>query len=94
MKFSAPNTSINILASLDNNNVILSIEDEGPGIVPDEINKLFEKYYRGRKITSERGLGLGLAICRAIVNAHGGKIWAENRKEGGAVFKFTLPLKE
>lgn len=94
VKFSAPDTDINIIASLENNQVVISIEDAGPGIVPDEINNLFEKYYRGRKIASERGLGLGLAICRAIVNAHGGKIWAENRKDRGAAFKFKLPLKD
>ncbi len=92
IKFSPDNTQINIVAKKDNNNILISIEDEGSGIVPDEVNQLFEKYYRGRKITSERGLGLGLAICRAIVNAHGGKIWAENRPQGGASFKFTLPI--
>lgn len=94
IKFSPDNTQINIIATKDNSNVLISIEDEGPGIVPDEVNKLFEKYYRGRKITSERGLGLGLAICRSIVNAHGGTIWAENRPQGGASFKFTLPIKD
>ncbi len=94
VKFSPPETPITISVSLEKNDVLISIEDEGPGIVQDEINKLFEKYYRGRKITTERGLGLGLAICRAIVEAHGGKIWAENRMEGGAAIKFTLPLKD
>ena len=90
IKFSTPETPINIFARVKNDKAIVSIEDEGPGIVPDEIDKTFRKYYRGReKFTSERGLGLGLAICQAIINAHGGKIWAENRKEGGAVFNFT-----
>lgn len=73
--------------------VTVSLEDNGAGIMPDEVSKLFEKFYRGRMITTERGLGLGLAICSRIVKAHGGTIWAENRKEGGAVFCFTLPLK-
>ncbi len=61
--------------------------------MPDEVIKLFEKFYRGRMISSERGLGLGLAICHRIIKAHGGAIWAENRKEGGAPLRFTLPLK-
>ena len=62
--------------------------------MPDEITNLFEKFYRGRMVTTERGLGLGLAICNRIIKAHGGMIWAENRKEGGAAFRFTLPLKK
>jgi two-component system sensor histidine kinase KdpD len=77
----------------ENNMVLVSVEDNGAGIMPDEINKLFEKFYRGRMLTNERGLGLGLAICNRIIKAHGGTIWAENRKEGGAAFRFTLPLK-
>ncbi len=92
MKFTPTESAIQINAHLDNQYIVISIEDNGPGIMPDEINRLFEKFYRGRMLTTERGLGLGLSICRAIVNAHGGKIWAENRKEGGAAFRFTLPL--
>lgn len=93
IKFTPSTSSIDISAIVEKNNVIISIEDHGPGIVADEINKLFEKFYRGRELTTERGLGLGLAICRSIINAHGGEIWVENRKKGhGATFKFTLPL--
>lgn len=91
-KFTPPQSPIEISACIDNQYVVISVEDNGPGIMPDEVNKLFEKFYRGRMLTTERGLGLGLSICRGIVNAHGGKIWAENRKEGGAAFRFTLPL--
>lgn len=58
----------------------------------DEVNKLFEKFYRGRNLESERGLGLGLAIYRMIIEAQGGKIWAENRSDGGAAFRFTFNL--
>jgi len=94
VKFTPSGSPIEIIVTLDeqNKNVLISIEDHGPGIVEDEIKKLFEKYYRGRMLTAERGLGLGLAICQKIITAHGGKIWAENRKGGGAVFRFTLPL--
>lgn len=72
--------------------VEVSIKDKGAGIMPDEITKLFDKFYRGRMLTTERGLGLGLAICHRIIKAHGGTIWAENLKEGGAAFCFTLPI--
>jgi two-component system sensor histidine kinase KdpD len=93
IKFTPSETSIEILVlvTVEKNKVMICVEDHGPGIVQDEINKLFEKFYRGRMLTTERGLGLGLAICRKIVEAHGGKIWAENRKEGGAAFRFLLP---
>lgn len=93
IKFTAHDTPIDISAQLVGNEVIVSVEDQGPGIVPDEVNKLFEKFYRGRMLTTERGLGLGLAICRSVIKAHGGRIWAENKPEGGAVFRFTLPLR-
>jgi two-component system sensor histidine kinase KdpD len=68
--------------------VTVELADRGPGIHPGEEEHIFEKFVRGRGATG--GFGLGLAICRAIINAHGGKIWAENREGGGAVFRFTL----
>ena len=93
IKFTPPLTAINIIVEIQNEKMIISIEDYGPGIAMDEMKKLFEKFYRGQKITTERGLGLGLAICRHIIEAHDGQIWAENKEEGGAAFRFTLPLK-
>lgn len=92
IKFAPAEKTIEIIAVQTNNFVIVSVSDRGPGIYDDEVSKLFEKFYRGRMLTSKRGLGLGLAICRMIIEAHGGKIWAENRDGGGSVFKFSLPL--
>lgn len=92
VKFTPVGSPIEVETVLQSNDILINVSDHGPGIMPDELNKLFEKYYRGRMLTSERGLGLGLAICRSIVTAHGGEIWAENRKEGGVTFSFTLPL--
>ncbi len=93
LKFTPAGSAIEISAAMQLDKVVVSVEDKGPGIVPDEFNKLFDKFYRGRMLSSERGMGLGLAICRSIIQAHGGEIWAENRKEGGAAFCFTLPLR-
>lgn len=93
LKFTPADTLIEISAIVENDKVVVSVEDRGPGIVFDEVNKLFEKFYRGRMLTTERGLGLGLAICYSIIKAHGGQIWAENRPDGGAIFRFTLLLK-
>lgn len=92
IKFTPPETPIDISAFVQKNKVVISVEDRGPGIAPDEVNKLFEKFYRGRMLSTERGLGLGLAICHSIIKAHGGELWAENRSGGGAAFSFTLPL--
>jgi len=69
--------------------VIVSIQDTGIGIDPNVKNKLFKKF----AIKSEQGMGLGLYISRSIIEAHGGKIWAENNPNGkGATFSFSLPF--
>jgi two-component system sensor histidine kinase KdpD len=67
------------------------VDDNGPGLPPGDLELLFAKFQRGRDETSAGGAGLGLAICRAIINAHGGRITAARRPEGGAHFEFTLP---
>jgi two-component system sensor histidine kinase KdpD len=92
IKFAPKDQTIEIFAVVDLDRVVISVEDRGPGIDGDEQSKLFEKFYRGRMLTSKRGLGLGLAICRIIIEAHGGQIWAQNRVGGGSAFKFSLPL--
>lgn len=92
IKFTEAKTQIDITLEMMTPMIMVSVADRGPGIAPDEVDKLFEKFYRGRLLATERGLGLGLAICRKVINAHGGRIWAENRPDGGAIFLFTLPL--
>ncbi|HQT25821.1 MAG TPA: ATP-binding protein, partial [Burkholderiales bacterium] len=64
----------------------------GPGLVKGSEEAVFEKFTRGEKESATPGVGLGLAICKAVVEAHHGKIWAENLDAGGARFTFTLPL--
>jgi signal transduction histidine kinase len=66
----------------------VTVSDDGPGIPPDEINRIFDPF-----VTSKSdGMGIGLSISRAIVEAHGGKLWAENGVRGGATFHFTVPV--
>jgi two-component system sensor histidine kinase KdpD len=74
--------------------LILEVADRGPGIPVGEEGLIFEKFHRAPRGGRARGVGLGLAICQAILTAHGGRIWAENRPGGGAVFKLALPLGE
>lgn len=84
-------STIRVSAATVNGVVQVEIADDGPGLPPGEEERVFEKFFRR---TSERqaGFGLGLAICRAIVNAHGGRIWAENVAPHGTSFRFTLPV--
>jgi two-component system sensor histidine kinase KdpD len=71
--------------------VLVWVADRGPGIPVGEEERIFEKFHRGSVVPGV-GVGLGLAICRGIVTAHGGRMWAERRAGGGAVFRFTIPI--
>jgi two-component system sensor histidine kinase KdpD len=83
-------TSIEITAAEEGAAVLVEIADRGPGIPANEEKAIFSKFIRGTQ--TRMGAGIGLSICRAIVEAHGGRIWAENRQGGGASFKFLLPI--
>ena len=88
IKYAPKGTSLELSASESFYVVTVELADRGPGIPPGEEERIFEKFARGR--ASGGGVGLGLAICRTIISAHEGKIWAENRPGGGAIFRFTL----
>ena len=94
IKFSPKKKSINILLDSKDSFLSVSISDEGPGIPNNELDFIFEKFIQSSKTkTKAGGTGLGLAICKEIIEAHNGKIWAENNPEGGATFSFVLPYK-
>lgn len=93
-KYTSPQTRVTIGATVFNDRVHVSFEDDGPGLPPGEQGRLFDKFQRGTDEGATIGAGLGLAICRAIVRAHGGEIGAEKSSGGGARFVFTLPLKQ
>lgn len=84
-----------ISATAGNGEVMVCVHDDGPGIPPEELPHIFERFYRAGHGVSRRagGSGLGLAICRAFVEAHGGRIWAESGGDG-TTFAFTLPAAE
>ncbi len=89
---------IEISAHADGGQVTVSVADHGPGIPPSNVERIFDKFYRvldaQRDAAHPRGSGLGLAVCRGLVEAHAGRIWVENREGGGAIFRFTLPIGE
>ena len=70
--------------------VLVAVGDSGPGIDPEHLERVFESFYT----TKSSGTGMGLSICRSIVDAHGGRLWAEANEPGGTVFQFTLPSPE
>jgi PAS domain S-box-containing protein len=78
---------LNVVTASDHEGVRVAVADHGPGLPADDIERLFEPFFT----TKEHGLGLGLVICRSIVAAHGGRLWAANNAERGATFCFTLP---
>ncbi len=91
-KQAPPGTEIEIAASIRGGALVVEVADRGPGLAPGEERRVFEKFYRGRHAGTRPGFGLGLAICRGIVEAHGGTIEAANRPGGGALFTVCLPL--
>jgi len=91
-KYTPAGTPIDITATAEDGAVRVDVADRGPGLPPGEEARVFEKFYRAPGVTTTSGVGLGLTICRGIITAHGGRIWAHNRTGGGAVFSFTLPI--
>jgi two-component system, OmpR family, sensor histidine kinase KdpD len=92
-KHTPPGTAITVSAWANGADVVVEVADRGPGVPPDAAEAIFRKFYRGGQGSGHSGgAGLGLAICRGIVAAHGGRIWMEPHPRGGAAFRFTLPL--
>ena len=91
-KYTPSGTIITLAAEISAGNLVVSVSDTGPGIPKGQEESIFEKFTRGTRESSTPGVGLGLAISRAIVEAHKGRITAQNNATGGARFTFTLPL--
>jgi two-component system, OmpR family, sensor histidine kinase KdpD len=88
-KYTAPGTVVRIRGELSDDEVRLVVEDEGPGVAPGQERHIFEKFTRGQQESATAGVGLGLAVCDAIMQAHGGRIWVEPAAPGA---RFTLAL--
>ncbi len=91
IKFTNPNGRIILNASLANSTITFSVTDTGVGIPVEDVNRIFERFYKADKSRSSGGTGLGLAIAKHIVQAHGGRIWVESQVGRGSTFYFTAP---
>ncbi|MFA5787350.1 MAG: ATP-binding protein [Actinomycetota bacterium] len=94
MKYSPPGQPVALDVRADDKEVILSVRDWGPGLPPDDLQRVFYKFYRADNGDAQAayGYGLGLYVCQRLVAAMGGRVWAENAEDGGAVFSFSLPV--
>jgi signal transduction histidine kinase len=94
LKYSPPNGKVTVTGRRSPGGILVEVKDEGPGIAFSELEKVFDKFYRLDNDTNRKnpGTGLGLPICRALVNLHGGKIWVESDLGQGCRFIFNLPL--
>ena len=91
-KYTPPGSTVTLSAEVVADQLSVSVSDDGPGLPPGREEAVFQKFTRGERESATPGVGLGLTICRAIVESHQGKIVATNRPGGGAKFTFTLPL--
>jgi two-component system sensor histidine kinase KdpD len=82
---------ISVAASFSADSVQMWVSDRGPGIARADLNLIFEKFHRDINTSGIAGVGLGLTICRAIIELHGGRIWAQSAQQNGTAIHFTLP---
>jgi two-component system sensor histidine kinase KdpD len=92
VKYSPPDSPIEVQARVDGAELQIQVADRGTGIPPADLERVFDKFYRVQRPGSVSGSGLGLSICKGIVEAHGGRIWAQNREGGGTLVALALPL--
>jgi len=93
-KYSPGQSEIILRGAIDSHRLKVTVQDQGPGIPTNELTRVFDKFYRGaiRSVKRRYGTGMGLAIARGIIEAHGGRIWVESTPANGATFSFTVPV--
>jgi PAS domain S-box-containing protein len=93
-KYSPQESEVRVFARQDKEDLLIGVSDTGNGMSPEDIKKLFEPFNRLEKTGSKKGVGLGLLVCKRLVEAHGGRIWVESTPGQGSTFLFTIPLEQ
>jgi signal transduction histidine kinase len=94
LKYSPPDSPVVVRVELTVDQAVVSVIDRGAGIGSRELKQLFDRFYRAGNTDETEGLGLGLYITRLIVEAHGGRVWAESELGKGSTFRISLPLRD
>ncbi len=92
IKYSNGRTDVTLTIQHDDNTITVSVKDEGLGITPNQLPYIFERFFRAEKTKNLEGIGLGLYLCRQIIHAHEGKVWAESEEGKGSTFYFSIPI--
>jgi K+-sensing histidine kinase KdpD len=93
IRHTPPESPISISAWVADHDIVVEVADRGPGVPTGDEQMVFEKFYRADGKRRDGGMGLGLTLCRAIISAHEGRIWLENRPGGGAAVRFAIPIR-
>jgi two-component system sensor histidine kinase KdpD len=94
LKYSPPDQPVEVRGRIIDDQLEVLVVDRGVGVPPEDLGRVFEKFYRVAEFGSSNGLGLGLAICKAFIEAHGGRIGLENNPMGGTIVRFVIPFHE
>src|SRR5690606_41933717 len=90
IKFSEPGGAVRLAAEIRGAELVVSIADEGNGIPPGQVAHVFDRFWKGSR-RDQRGAGLGLTICKGLVEAHGARVWVESREGAGSAYSLALP---
>jgi signal transduction histidine kinase len=91
-KYSPPSEPIKVQVHADGRSIVVSVRDRGPGVAPEEAERIFDPFYRSESSSGVKGMGIGLAVCKRLLEAYGGRVWLAQREGGGSDFSFNLPL--
>ena len=91
-KYSPPGQPVHVSAEVNRRSVVVSVRDRGPGVPPEEADRIFAPFYRSENASGVKGMGIGLAVCKRLLEAYGGNVWLAPHEGGGSDFSFSLPL--